>query len=130
MSSKARRSRSHCIGSFGRAAVDAVRGGARLTPLAGRNEEIVMLPWRWERARHGDGQLVMIVGEPGLGSGGVLWHPTSSSWSDDCGSVETVYGPTTAQLLAKPSEVVGPMHETNGNLASFPARAPSSGNSI
>ena len=26
-----------------------------------------MLMRRWERARQGDGQLVMIVGEPGLG---------------------------------------------------------------
>jgi predicted ATPase len=28
---------------------------------------MAMLLRRWERARHGDGQLVMIVGEPGLG---------------------------------------------------------------
>ena len=26
-----------------------------------------MLMWRWERARQGEGQLVLIVGEPGLG---------------------------------------------------------------
>jgi predicted ATPase len=26
-----------------------------------------MLMRRWERARHGDGQLVLIVGEPGIG---------------------------------------------------------------
>jgi class 3 adenylate cyclase/predicted ATPase len=38
-----------------------------LTPLVGREEEIAMLMRRWERARQGDGQLVMIVGEPGLG---------------------------------------------------------------
>jgi class 3 adenylate cyclase len=44
------------------------RSGQRhLTPLVGRNEEIAMLMRRWERARQGDGQLVMIVGEPGLG---------------------------------------------------------------
>jgi class 3 adenylate cyclase len=44
------------------------RAGQRhLTPLVGREEEIAMLMRRWERARHGDGQLVMIVGEPGLG---------------------------------------------------------------
>ena len=44
------------------------RAGQRhLTPLVGREEEIVMLVRRWERARQGDGQLVMIVGEPGLG---------------------------------------------------------------
>ena len=37
------------------------------TPLIGRDEEIAMLIRRWERARQGDGQFVMIVGEPGLG---------------------------------------------------------------
>ena len=39
----------------------------RLTPLVGREEEIAMLMRRWERARQGDGQLVLIVGEPGIG---------------------------------------------------------------
>ena len=44
------------------------RAGQRhLTPLVGRDEEIAMLMRRWERARQGDGQLVLIVGEPGLG---------------------------------------------------------------
>ena len=44
------------------------RAGQRhLTPLIGREEEIAMLMRRWERARQGEGQLVLIVGEPGLG---------------------------------------------------------------
>ena len=44
------------------------RAGQRhLTPLIGREEEIAVLMRRWERARNGDGQLVLIVGEPGLG---------------------------------------------------------------
>jgi class 3 adenylate cyclase/predicted ATPase len=44
------------------------RAGQRhLTPLVGRDEEIGMLMRRWERALQGDGQLVLIVGEPGLG---------------------------------------------------------------
>jgi class 3 adenylate cyclase/predicted ATPase len=44
------------------------RSGQRhLTPLVGRDEEIAMLMRRWERAQRGNGQLVMIVGEPGLG---------------------------------------------------------------
>ena len=42
-------------------------GQRQLTPLVGRDEEMTMLLRRWERARQGDGQLVMIVGEPGLG---------------------------------------------------------------
>ncbi len=52
--------------------IRASGGGRRarqrhLTPLIGREEEITMLMRRWERARQGDGQLVLIVGEPGLG---------------------------------------------------------------
>ena len=52
--------------------VRASGGGRRsaqrnLTPLVGRDDEMAMLLRRWERARQGDGQLVMIVGEPGLG---------------------------------------------------------------
>jgi hypothetical protein len=44
------------------------RAGQRhLTPLVGREEEIAMLIRRWERARQSDGQLILIVGEPGLG---------------------------------------------------------------
>ena len=44
------------------------RGGARaLTPLVGRDEELELLSRRWERARNGEGQLALIVGEPGLG---------------------------------------------------------------
>jgi class 3 adenylate cyclase/tetratricopeptide (TPR) repeat protein len=42
-------------------------GHRHLTLLVGRDEEMAMLMRRWERARQGDGQLVMIVGEPGLG---------------------------------------------------------------
>ena len=44
------------------------RGGARtLTPFVGREEELGVLARRWDRARAGEGQVVLIVGEPGLG---------------------------------------------------------------
>ena len=44
------------------------RGGVRaLTPFVGRDEELGLLSRRWERARAGEGQLVLIVGESGLG---------------------------------------------------------------
>ena len=44
------------------------RAGARtLTPFVGREEELVLLARRWECARAGEGQLALIVGEPGLG---------------------------------------------------------------
>src|SRR5499427_1686642 len=37
------------------------------TPLVGRDEEIAMLMRRWERAQQGNGQLALLVGEPGIG---------------------------------------------------------------
>ena len=44
------------------------RGGARVpTPFVGREEDLAVLARRWERARAGEGQFVLIVGEPGLG---------------------------------------------------------------
>ena len=65
------------------------RSGARqLTPLVGREEEIAMLMRRWERARQGDGQLVLIVGEPGLGKSRLIeeFHSrlrdTPHTWSE------------------------------------------------
>jgi class 3 adenylate cyclase len=63
------------------------RAGQRnLTPLVGRDEEIAMLMRRWERARQGDGQMVLIVGEPGIGKSRLIeeFHArlrgTSHTW--------------------------------------------------
>ena len=39
----------------------------QLTPFVGRDDEIAMLLRRWHRARQGNGQFVLIVGEPGIG---------------------------------------------------------------
>src|SRR5262245_20181383 len=43
----------------------AVRTG--LTPLVGRDEELGVLRRRWERAKAGEGQVVLLSGEPGIG---------------------------------------------------------------
>jgi class 3 adenylate cyclase/predicted ATPase len=45
---------------------EALRGLA-LTPLIGRDEEIDLLLRRWARAKAGDGQAVLVSGEPGIG---------------------------------------------------------------
>jgi AAA ATPase domain len=44
---------------------EALRGSAP-TPLVGRDEEIDLLLRRWARAQAGDGQVVLISGEPGI----------------------------------------------------------------
>jgi predicted ATPase len=65
------------------------RAGQRhLTPLIGRDEENAMLMRRRERARQGDGQLVLIVGEPGIGKSRMIeeFHArlreTPHTWSE------------------------------------------------
>jgi class 3 adenylate cyclase/predicted ATPase len=45
---------------------EALRGSA-LTRLVGRDEEIDLLLRRWARAKAGEGQVVLVSGEPGLG---------------------------------------------------------------
>jgi class 3 adenylate cyclase/predicted ATPase len=45
---------------------EALRGSA-LTPLVGRDEELDLLLRRRSRAKSGDGQVVLISGEPGIG---------------------------------------------------------------
>jgi serine/threonine protein kinase/predicted ATPase len=40
---------------------------AALTPLTGRDHEMSLLKERWEQAQEGMGQVVLLVGEPGLG---------------------------------------------------------------
>ena len=45
---------------------EALRG-SKLTPLVGRDEEIDLLLRRWERAKAGNGQIILVSGEAGLG---------------------------------------------------------------
>jgi class 3 adenylate cyclase len=47
------------------------------TPLVGRDEELEILLRRWKRAKKGEGQVVLLSGEPGIGNPG--WPPRSRS---------------------------------------------------
>ena len=44
-----------------------------LTPLTGRDLEITLLKDRWERAQEGAGQIVLLIGEPGLGKSRLVY---------------------------------------------------------
>jgi class 3 adenylate cyclase/predicted ATPase len=46
--------------------------GTNLTPLVGREPEIALLLERWERAKEGDGQVVLLSGEPGIGKSRIV----------------------------------------------------------
>jgi class 3 adenylate cyclase/predicted ATPase len=41
--------------------------GRDLTPLVGRDEELALLRRRWEQAKAGEGRVVVLIGEPGIG---------------------------------------------------------------
>src|SRR6202171_2366808 len=40
---------------------------ARLTPLIGRDEEFELLLRRWQHSKHGEGCVVLLTGQPGIG---------------------------------------------------------------
>jgi predicted ATPase len=40
---------------------------ATRTPLVGRDEELALLQRRWQQAKAGEGRLVVLIGEPGIG---------------------------------------------------------------
>ncbi|HET6161573.1 MAG TPA: AAA family ATPase [Dongiaceae bacterium] len=46
--------------------------GADLAPLVGRTQELALLLERWERAKGGEGQAVLLTGEPGIGKSRLL----------------------------------------------------------
>jgi class 3 adenylate cyclase len=45
---------------------------ATTTPLIGRDEELDLLIRRWEQAKRGDGRVVLISGEPGIGKSRIV----------------------------------------------------------
>jgi class 3 adenylate cyclase/predicted ATPase len=46
--------------------------GLGLTPLVGREHELALLLERWDRAKDGEGQVVLLGGEPGIGKSRLL----------------------------------------------------------
>jgi hypothetical protein len=48
-------------------------GPVALTPLTGRDHEVSLLKDRWEQAKEGMGQVVLIIGEPGLGKSRLVY---------------------------------------------------------
>src|SRR5262249_52268671 len=50
------------------------RHRAALTEFVGRSDEVALLLRRWELAKSGEGQVVLISGEPGLGKSRLTQH--------------------------------------------------------
>ncbi len=51
---------------------DANRGSGALTPLVGRDEELDLMLRQWSQAKDGEGQVVLLSGEPGIGKSRIL----------------------------------------------------------
>ena len=51
---------------------EAAHGETGLTPLVGREQEIGLLMERWQLAQDGEGQVVLLSGEPGIGKSRIL----------------------------------------------------------
>ncbi len=51
---------------------EARHGGGGLTPLVGRDEEVDLLLRRWSQAQDGEGQVVLLGGEAGIGKSRTL----------------------------------------------------------
>ena len=70
-----RASRSRSTGCASRPARPAASRRPRrrgLTPLVGRDEEIRLLLSRWDGAKAGEGQVVLLTGEPGIGKSRII----------------------------------------------------------
>jgi len=76
----------------------AARG---LTRFVGRDPELAQLARARDRARGGSGQLMAVVGEPGVGKSRLYWEFTRSHLTDGwliCESTSVSYGKATAYL--------------------------------
>ncbi|PYM55930.1 MAG: hypothetical protein DMD77_18090, partial [Candidatus Rokuibacteriota bacterium] len=81
-----------------RFAAAAARG---LTTFVGRTDEIEQLSQALERAKTGRGQVIAVVGEPGVGKSRLYYEFTHSHRVQDCLLIESVsvsYGKATAYL--------------------------------
>jgi tetratricopeptide (TPR) repeat protein len=70
-------------------AAAVVRG---LTPFVGREDELLLLNNRWERALEGEGQVVLVIGEAGIGKSRLVQHfhqqitGTPHTWAETAAS--------------------------------------------
>jgi class 3 adenylate cyclase len=66
---------------------EALRSGE--TPLVGRGDEIELLLRRWEQAKTGEGRVVLISGEPGIGKSRLTAALSERRVQDSAGSQQT-----------------------------------------
>ncbi|MDX1487677.1 MAG: adenylate/guanylate cyclase domain-containing protein, partial [Acidiferrobacterales bacterium] len=60
-------------GESGAPSLFEAKATRRLTPLVGREPEIGLLLSRWEQAKNGEAQVVLLSGEAGIGKSRIVW---------------------------------------------------------
>ena len=75
---------------------EATHGERHLTPLVGRDDELRVLQRRWQGAREGEGHVVLLSGEPGIGKSRLVQtlfdqarDETAYCWRLQCSSQHT-----------------------------------------
>ena len=102
-------------------------GQRQLTRLVGRDDEMTTIMRRWQRARASDGQLMLIVGEPGVGKSRLIeeFHSDSPTrrTHGSSGLARSYY--KTRRCIRSPSGVVSvlaaPTFRRSGALRSWKA---------
>ncbi|MEB1815078.1 AAA family ATPase, partial [Adlercreutzia mucosicola] len=85
---------------------EALRGRT-LSPLVGRREEMDLLLRRWRRARRGEGQVVLISGEAGIGKSRIAEGLSLGLEGEQ---------PTSLRYFCAPHSSSSPLHPIIGHL--------------
>jgi class 3 adenylate cyclase len=70
---------------------EALRGGK--LPLVGRTEELDLLLRRWEQAKAGEGRVVVLIGEPGIGKSRIVAALEQGIGQEPCARIRLLCSP-------------------------------------
>ena len=77
-----------------------------LTPLTGRDTEFSLLKDRWEQAQEGMGQVVLVIGEPGLGKSRLVQTLTHSVQAEASGASSASGGVSMGESAGRNSFII------------------------
>jgi serine phosphatase RsbU (regulator of sigma subunit)/predicted ATPase len=77
-----------------------------LPPLTGRDTEFSLLKDRWEQAQEGMGQIVLVIGEPGLGKSRLVQTLTQQVHAQESGAPLGAAGESASPLVDQESPII------------------------